>query len=107
MYCEFDANFLFNLNILPIFTIISTFVLFRMRRTQKHVLAFMMSELGTTASLDANSQLIIKGRFQIKQIENVLRNYISAFTHFNFSNCLSDSRLIDFSFFINRIIFNI
>jgi translation initiation factor 2 subunit 2 len=50
-----------------------------MRRTQKHVLAFMMSELGTTASLDANSQLIIKGRFQIKQIENVLRNYIKEY----------------------------
>jgi len=30
-----------------------------------------------SGSIDANSALIIKGRFQQKQIENVLRSYIS------------------------------
>ena len=39
--------------------------------------AFLLTELGTSGSVDANSQLIIKGRFQQKQIESVLRKYIS------------------------------
>ena len=30
-----------------------------------------------SGSIDGNNQLIIKGRFQQKQIENVLRRYIS------------------------------
>lgn len=34
---------------------------------------------GTTGSVDANNQLIIKGRFQQKQIENVLRRYIKEY----------------------------
>lgn len=37
---------------------------------------FLFSELGTTGSTDAKQQLIIKGRFQQKQIENVLKHYI-------------------------------
>ena len=32
-----------------------------------------------SGSIDGNNQLIIKGRFQQKQIENVLRRYISKF----------------------------
>lgn len=39
--------------------------------------AFLLAELGTSGSVDANNQLIIKGRFQQKQLENVLRRYIS------------------------------
>jgi len=42
----------------------------------KHVQAFLLAELGTSGSIDANNQLIIKGRFQQKQIESVLRRYI-------------------------------
>lgn len=38
-----------------------------------------MAELGTSGSVDGNSQLIIKGRFQQKQIENVLRRYIKEY----------------------------
>lgn len=30
-----------------------------------------------SGSIDGNNQLVIKGRFQQKQIENVLRRYIS------------------------------
>uniref|UniRef100_A0A2I3HH98 Eukaryotic translation initiation factor 2 subunit 2 n=1 Tax=Nomascus leucogenys TaxID=61853 RepID=A0A2I3HH98_NOMLE len=41
----------------------------------KHLLAFLLAELGTSGSLDGNNQLVIKGRFQWKQIENVLRRY--------------------------------
>lgn len=36
-----------------------------------------MAELGTSGSVDGNNRLIIKGRFQQKQIESVLRRYIS------------------------------
>ncbi|OQV19671.1 Eukaryotic translation initiation factor 2 subunit 2 [Hypsibius exemplaris] len=50
-----------------------------MRRQPKHLIAFLLAELGTTGSVDANNQLIIKGRFQQKQIENVLRRYIKEY----------------------------
>ena len=36
----------------------------------------------SSGSIDGNNQLIIKGRFQQKQIENVLRRYISKLMHF-------------------------
>jgi hypothetical protein len=45
----------------------------------KHLLDFLLAELGTSGSVDGNSQLIIKGRFQQKQIENVLRRYIKEY----------------------------
>lgn len=47
-----------------------------MHRQQDHVLSFMLAELGTTGTLDGNNKLVVKGRFQQKQIENVLRRYI-------------------------------
>ncbi|XP_014261529.1 eukaryotic translation initiation factor 2 subunit 2 [Cimex lectularius] len=50
-----------------------------LHRTPKHLLDFLLSELGTSGSVDGNSQLIIKGRFQQKQIENVLRRYIKEY----------------------------
>jgi translation initiation factor 2 subunit 2 len=45
----------------------------------KHLLDFILSELGTTGSLDSNNQLIIKGRFMNKQIEIILRRYIKKY----------------------------
>lgn len=48
-------------------------------RQPKHLLDFLLAELGTSGSVDGNSQLIIKGRFQPKQIENVLRRYIKEY----------------------------
>lgn len=48
-------------------------------RQPKHMQAFLLSELGTSGSVDANNQLIIKGRFQQIQIENVLRRYIKEY----------------------------
>jgi translation initiation factor 2 subunit 2 len=50
-----------------------------LHRQPKHLLAFLLAELGTSGSLDGNSQLIIKGRFQQKQIETVLRGYIKEY----------------------------
>ncbi|RCI04398.1 hypothetical protein CU098_012102 [Rhizopus stolonifer] len=48
----------------------------RLHRPAEHVIQFLFAELGTTGSIDGGQRLIIKGRFQQKQIENVLRRYI-------------------------------
>jgi len=47
-----------------------------LHRQPKHLLAFLLAELGTSGTVDGTNQLIIKGRFQQKHIENVLRRYI-------------------------------
>lgn len=57
----------------------------RLHRQPKHMQAFLLTELGTSGSVDANNQLIIKGRFQQKQIESVLRRYISILLTFVFT----------------------
>lgn len=49
----------------------------RMKRSDEHVTAYLFAELGTSGSVDGSKRLVIKGRFQQKQIENVLRRYIS------------------------------
>lgn len=48
----------------------------RMNRSDEHVTQFLFAELGTSGSVDGSKRLVIKGRFQQKQIENVLRRYI-------------------------------
>ncbi|KAF2875407.1 domain found in IF2B/IF5-domain-containing protein [Massariosphaeria phaeospora] len=48
----------------------------RMKRSDEHVTQFLFAELGTSGSVDGSRRLVIKGRFQQKQIENVLRRYI-------------------------------
>jgi translation initiation factor 2 beta subunit (eIF-2beta)/eIF-5 len=48
----------------------------RMKRSEEHVMQFIFAELGTSGSVDGSRRLVIKGRFQQKQIENVLRRYI-------------------------------
>jgi len=50
-----------------------------LHRQPKHLMAFLMAELGTSGSVDGTNQLVIKGRFQQKQIENVLRRYIKEY----------------------------
>jgi translation initiation factor 2 subunit 2 len=51
----------------------------RMKRTDEHVTSYLFAELGTSGSVDGSRRLVIKGRFQQKQIENVLRRYISEY----------------------------
>jgi translation initiation factor 2 subunit 2 len=51
----------------------------RMRRPVEHVTSFLLTEMGTTGSVDANQRLIIKGRFQQLQVENLLRRYIGEY----------------------------
>jgi translation initiation factor 2 subunit 2 len=48
----------------------------RMHRPTEHIIQFLFAELGTSGSVDGSNRLIIKGRFQQKQIETVLRRYI-------------------------------
>ncbi|KAI9322523.1 domain found in IF2B/IF5-domain-containing protein, partial [Dichotomocladium elegans] len=48
----------------------------RLHRQPEHVIQFLFAELGTTGSVDGSQRLILKGRWQQKQIENVLRRYI-------------------------------
>ncbi|GMT28669.1 hypothetical protein PFISCL1PPCAC_19966, partial [Pristionchus fissidentatus] len=50
-----------------------------LKRNNKHVLQFLMAELGTTGSIDGNNCLIVKGRFQQKHFESVLRKYIKEY----------------------------
>ncbi|OCH91189.1 hypothetical protein OBBRIDRAFT_792592 [Obba rivulosa] len=48
----------------------------RMHRQPEHIIQYMFAEMGTTGSVDGSGRLVIKGRFQQKQIEHVLRRYI-------------------------------
>jgi len=45
-------------------------------RQPEHLMSFALAELGTSGAVDGQNQLVIKGRFQPKQIENILRRYI-------------------------------
>jgi len=48
----------------------------RLKRSEEHVTQFLFAEMGTSGSTDGSRRLVIKGRFQSKQIENILRRYI-------------------------------
>jgi len=50
-----------------------------LHRKPDHFLNYVLTELGTNGSVDGSYSLIIKGRFQPKQIENVIRHYISEY----------------------------
>lgn len=60
----------------------------RMKRSDEHVTQFLFAELGTSGSVDGSRRLVIKGRFQQKQIENVLRRYIGKPRHSILPVCL-------------------
>ena len=62
----------------------------RMKRSDEHVMQFIFAELGTSGSVDGSRRLVIKGRFQQKQIENVLRRYIGTCKIFLFADVLTD-----------------
>eukprot|EP01147_Barroeca_monosierra_P010577 gene10577-2700_t len=47
-----------------------------LRRDKDHVLSFLWTELGTSGSIDSSDCLVIKGRYQQRQIESVVRGYI-------------------------------
>ncbi|XP_059089130.1 eukaryotic translation initiation factor 2 subunit 2-like isoform X2 [Tigriopus californicus] len=64
-----------------------------LHRQPKHLLAFLFAELGTVGAIDGNNQLIIKGRFQQKHIENVLRRYIKEYVTCH--TCRSPDTILD------------
>jgi len=47
-----------------------------MHRAHDHVLNYIFTELGTSGQLDGTKTLVLKGRYQQKQMESVLRRYI-------------------------------
>ncbi|CAF1740188.1 hypothetical protein HID58_086679 [Brassica napus] len=48
-----------------------------MHRQPDHVMAFLLSELGTSGSLDGQQRLVVKGRFAPKSFEANLRKYVN------------------------------
>lgn len=51
----------------------------RMHRPTEHVIQFLFAELGTSGSVDGTQRLVIKGRYMQKQLETVLRKYITEY----------------------------
>jgi len=50
-----------------------------LNRQQEHVMTFLTAELGTNGTTDSNHRLTVKGSFRGKDIESVLRKYISEY----------------------------
>lgn len=50
-----------------------------MHRSPEHFITFVLSELGTTGQLDGNKRLVVNGRFNPRQLENVEKNYIEEY----------------------------
>lgn len=48
----------------------------KLQRSPDHLIQYLFAELGTSGSVDGQKRLVIKGKFQSKQMENVLRRYI-------------------------------
>jgi translation initiation factor 2 subunit 2 len=48
-------------------------------RTQDHVFQFFIAELGTTGSITSDQALVLKGPYNTKHIESLLRKYISEY----------------------------
>ncbi|XP_078158135.1 eukaryotic translation initiation factor 2 subunit beta-like [Carex rostrata] len=46
-----------------------------MRRQPEHLMAFLLTELGTSGSLDGRQRLVVKGRFPSKNFGSILRKY--------------------------------
>jgi len=60
-----------------------------LNRSMDHVYAFMLSEMGTTGSIDASSRMVIKGRFPPKAIEQIIRRYVGEYV--SCASCKSPS----------------
>jgi len=61
-------------------------------RQPDHLLAYLGAELGTTGNLQEGGRLVIKGKFQPKGIENVLRRYITEYVIC--SSCMSPDTVL-------------
>ncbi|KAF6175800.1 hypothetical protein GIB67_031987 [Kingdonia uniflora] len=45
----------------------------------RHVMTFLLAEMGTSGSLDGQQRLVVKGRFAPKNFEGILRRYVSKY----------------------------
>ncbi len=50
-----------------------------LNRPTEHLFLYITSELNTEASINENKQMIIKGKFHSKNIENILRKYVCCY----------------------------
>jgi len=50
-----------------------------MNRQPEHVMSYLLAEVGSTGSIDGNGRLVLRGRFQPKHVENLLRSYIGEY----------------------------
>jgi len=71
-----------------------------LRRQPVHLNSFINAELGTVGTVDGSNQLILKGRFQQKHIENVIRRYIKEYVTCN--TCKSPTTILEKA---DRIVF--
>ena len=51
----------------------------RLNRDPQHMLTYVTIELGTTANLDGNGRMVVRGRFMPKQLANIVRRYIEEY----------------------------
>lgn len=49
------------------------------RRDPDHLQKYTVTELAVNSSINGEGQLVMKGRFQVKQIETVVRHYINSY----------------------------
>merc|ERR1712137_192679 len=63
-----------------------------MNRPPDHLLAFSLAELGTTGTFDGNRRLVVRGRFNPRQLENVQKNYISEYV--TCRNCKGEDTIL-------------
>merc|ERR1712227_455420 len=60
----------------PYEDLLSRFFGILMKNNPEHLIQFLFAELGTSGSIDGEKRLVLKGKFQPKQMESVLRRYI-------------------------------
>ncbi|KMT17413.1 hypothetical protein BVRB_2g038680 [Beta vulgaris subsp. vulgaris] len=63
-----------------------------MHRQPEHVMSFLLSELGTSGSLDGQQRLVVKGRFAPKNFEGILRRYVNEYVICN--GCKSSDTIL-------------
>lgn len=51
----------------------------KLNRDKEHLLLYISTELGAFASIQNGGGLVLKGRYQPKGMENILRNYINEY----------------------------
>jgi len=50
-----------------------------LRRDPEHVMAFVIAETASTASIDGSHSLVIRGAFKPTQIETIVRSYVAEY----------------------------